>query len=126
MGALERGSARRLEPRRPGSAEDLWAEIQRRKAIADSPLQYVAVQYVWAMVSGKAKLKPLDNPPVWRHSPDRRRTVCAPLRSLNVARRIGWDRSAIAASCGSETSPPRVRSSPVGNPSKSCHATSFA
>lgn len=59
--ALERGSGRQLELRRLGGVDDLWAEIQRRKAAAQSPVEYVALQYLWAMVSGKAKLDPLDN-----------------------------------------------------------------
>ncbi|MFF0343413.1 NmrA family NAD(P)-binding protein [Kribbella sp. NPDC004875] len=59
--ALERGSGRRLEPRQLGSVDDLAGEIRRRKSIASSPTEYVALQYVWAMVSGKAKLAPLDN-----------------------------------------------------------------
>jgi uncharacterized protein YbjT (DUF2867 family) len=59
--ALERGSGRRLKVRHQGGAEDLRAQIQRRKATAQSPVEYVALQYVWAMVTGKAKLDPLDN-----------------------------------------------------------------
>ncbi len=59
--ALESGAGRRLEIQPLGSADDLWAEIQRRKAAAQSPVEYVALQYVWAMISGKAKLDPLDN-----------------------------------------------------------------
>lgn len=59
--ALQRGAGRNLTPRRLGSVADLWTEIQRRKATAHDPAEYVALQYVWAMVSGKAKLDPLDN-----------------------------------------------------------------
>lgn len=59
--ALERGSGRRLELRRLGGTEELAAEIGRRKAEASGPTDYVALQYVWAMVTGKAKLEPLDN-----------------------------------------------------------------
>jgi uncharacterized protein YbjT (DUF2867 family) len=59
--ALQRGAGRALTPRRLGSVADLWTEIQRRKATARDPAEYVALQYVWAMVSGKAKLDPLDN-----------------------------------------------------------------
>lgn len=59
--ALERGSGRRLQLRELGSVDDLAAEILRRTAIASDPTEYVALQYVWAMVSGKAKLDPLDN-----------------------------------------------------------------
>ncbi|WP_037353694.1 NmrA family NAD(P)-binding protein [Amycolatopsis orientalis] len=59
--ALERGSGRSLALRRLGSTEDLAAEIERRKSVAAAPADYVALQYVWAMVTGKAKLEPLDN-----------------------------------------------------------------
>jgi hypothetical protein len=59
--ALERGSGRSLQIRRLGSVDDLRAEIERRKAASSSPSEYVALQYVWAMVTGKAKLDPLDN-----------------------------------------------------------------
>jgi hypothetical protein len=41
--------------------EDLAAEIKHRQATAAGPAEYVALQYTWAMVSGKAKLDPLDN-----------------------------------------------------------------
>jgi hypothetical protein len=40
---------------------DLWTEIQRREATAHDPAEYVTLQFVWAMVSGKAKLDPLGN-----------------------------------------------------------------
>ncbi|ATY10762.1 NmrA family protein [Amycolatopsis sp. AA4] len=59
--ALERGSGRNLALKRLGSTEDLAAEIKRRKSAASGPTDYVALQYVWAMVTGKAKLWPLDN-----------------------------------------------------------------
>ncbi|NUP48003.1 MAG: NmrA family NAD(P)-binding protein [Catenulispora sp.] len=59
--ALERGSGRTLQLRQLGSVADLAAEIERRKAEASNVTDYVALQYVWAMVSGKAKLDPLDN-----------------------------------------------------------------
>ncbi|WUH98959.1 hypothetical protein OHR68_36515 [Spirillospora sp. NBC_00431] len=59
--ALERGTGRRLRLRRRGGVDDLATEIKRRQATATSPADYVALQYVWAMVTGKAKLDPLDN-----------------------------------------------------------------
>jgi nucleoside-diphosphate-sugar epimerase len=59
--ALEQGSGRRLQRRLLGGVKDLAAEIKRRQATAASPVEYVALQYTWAMVSGKAKLDPLDN-----------------------------------------------------------------
>ncbi|MBO2447907.1 NmrA family NAD(P)-binding protein [Actinomadura barringtoniae] len=59
--AMQRGSGRSLELRRKGDVDDLHAEIQRRKAAGNPVTGYVALQYVWAMVSGKAKLDSLDN-----------------------------------------------------------------
>ncbi|MEV0823762.1 NmrA family NAD(P)-binding protein [Nonomuraea rubra] len=59
--ALERGTGRRLRLHRHGSVDDLAAEIERRRATASHPAQYVALQYTWGMVSGKGKLDPLDN-----------------------------------------------------------------
>lgn len=57
----ERGTGRSLVEQPLGSVEDLAQEIERRKATADDPYEYVAVQYQWAMVTGKGKLEPLDN-----------------------------------------------------------------
>lgn len=59
--AMERGSGRRLEARHLGSTDDLRAEIAHRKATATDPMEYVLLQYTWAMASGKGKLDPLDN-----------------------------------------------------------------
>lgn len=59
--ALERGTGRRLRFQRRGGVDDLAAEIKRRQTTATSPTDYVALQYTWAMVTGKAKLDPLDN-----------------------------------------------------------------
>lgn len=59
--ALERGTGRRLRSWQRGTVEDLAAEIKHRRATAADPAEYVALQYTWAMVSGKAKLDPLDN-----------------------------------------------------------------
>ncbi|WP_020421529.1 NmrA family NAD(P)-binding protein [Amycolatopsis sp. ATCC 39116] len=59
--ALQRGSGRRLELRVRGDVDELEAEIRRRRAVATGPADFVALQYVWAMVTGKAKLDPLDN-----------------------------------------------------------------
>ncbi|MDP4511486.1 NmrA family NAD(P)-binding protein [Nonomuraea turcica] len=59
--AMERGSRRRLEPRQLGGTDDLSAEIERRKAVATDPFEYLLLQYTWAMVTGKGKLDPLDN-----------------------------------------------------------------
>ncbi|MFC4907054.1 NmrA family NAD(P)-binding protein [Actinomadura gamaensis] len=59
--AVERGSGRRLELRNLGTADELRAEIERRAALTDDPFDYVALQYQWCMVSGKAKFDTLDN-----------------------------------------------------------------
>lgn len=59
--AMERGSGRLLEARQLGSTEDLSAEIERRKAVATDPFEYIPLQYTRAMVTGKGKLNPLDN-----------------------------------------------------------------
>ncbi len=59
--AMERGSGRRLEARCLGSTDDLSAEIERLKAVATDPFEYILLQYTLAMVTGKGKLDPLDN-----------------------------------------------------------------
>ncbi|UQS24907.1 NmrA family NAD(P)-binding protein [Amycolatopsis thermalba] len=59
--ALQRGSGRTLELRHLGSADDLRAEIARRAAATENPFEYVALQYQWCMVTGKAKFDHLDN-----------------------------------------------------------------
>ncbi|WP_116100797.1 NmrA family NAD(P)-binding protein [Amycolatopsis thermalba] len=59
--ALQRGSGRTLELRHLGSADDLRAEITRRAAATENPFEYVALQYQWCMVTGKAKFDNLDN-----------------------------------------------------------------
>ncbi|MCF6471762.1 NmrA family protein [Nonomuraea sp. MG754425] len=59
--ALEHGTGRRLHLKQRGDVEDLAAEIDRRRVGATHPGEYVALQYTWGMVSGKARLDPLDN-----------------------------------------------------------------
>ncbi len=59
--AMERGSGRRIEARQLGGVDDLRAEIERLKVTAADPMEYIMLQYNWAMVSGKGKLRPLDN-----------------------------------------------------------------
>ncbi|SDM04930.1 NmrA family NAD(P)-binding protein [Nonomuraea jiangxiensis] len=59
--AVERGSGRRLQLRTLGTADDLRAEIERRAARSQNPFDYVALQYQWCMVTGKAKFDALDN-----------------------------------------------------------------
>lgn len=59
--AVQRGSGRTLRLRHLGTADDLRAEITRQAALTDNPFDYVALQYQWCMVSGKAKFDSLDN-----------------------------------------------------------------
>lgn len=59
--AYNAGMGRDLRPQSLGTLEDLEAEIEERKAGADSPMEYVMHQYHWAMVTGKGKLDPLEN-----------------------------------------------------------------
>ncbi|MEV5328932.1 NmrA family NAD(P)-binding protein [Nonomuraea sp. NPDC052634] len=59
--AMERGSGRRLRPRRLGGVDELEAEIARLKTAGADPFAWLLLQYTWAMVSGKGKLDPLDN-----------------------------------------------------------------
>ncbi|AQZ68560.1 Isoflavone reductase homolog P3 [[Actinomadura] parvosata subsp. kistnae] len=59
--AVQRGSGRTLELRHLGTSDDLRAEIARQAAVAQNPFDYVALQYQWCMVSGKAKFDRLDN-----------------------------------------------------------------
>jgi uncharacterized protein YbjT (DUF2867 family) len=44
-----------------GSVEELQAWITQTKQIATSHFEYLAQQYLYTLVSGKAKLEPLDN-----------------------------------------------------------------
>ncbi|MGI5488483.1 NmrA family NAD(P)-binding protein [Microtetraspora malaysiensis] len=59
--AVQRGSGRRLELRNLGTADELRAEIERQAELTQNPFDYVALQYQWCMVSGKAKFDTLDN-----------------------------------------------------------------
>lgn len=59
--AVEAGSGRKLEFRTLGTADELRAEIGRRAAATQDPLEYVGLQYQWCMVTGKAKFDTLDN-----------------------------------------------------------------
>ncbi|RFU39933.1 NAD-dependent epimerase/dehydratase family protein [Actinomadura logoneensis] len=58
---VQRGSGRTLRLRHLGSADDLRAEIARQASLTSNPFDYVALQYQWCMVSGKAKFDTLDN-----------------------------------------------------------------
>lgn len=59
--AVVSATGRELEIRELGTVEELRAEIERRKAVANTPFDYVGLQYQWAMVSGKGKLRDLRN-----------------------------------------------------------------
>ncbi|MEW9553298.1 NmrA family NAD(P)-binding protein [Nonomuraea sp. NPDC050783] len=59
--AVQRGSGRTLRLLHLGTADDLRAEIARRAALTSNPFDYVALQYQWCMVSGKATFDSLDN-----------------------------------------------------------------
>lgn len=59
--AVQRGSGRTLRLHHLGTADDLRAEITRQAALTQNPFDYVALQYQWCMVSGKAKFDTLDN-----------------------------------------------------------------
>jgi uncharacterized protein YbjT (DUF2867 family) len=59
--ALEEGSGRKLEARSLGSVADLRAAIDRCKQTASNPWDWISLQYVWCIVSGKGKLDPIDN-----------------------------------------------------------------
>ncbi|MEV4374717.1 NmrA family NAD(P)-binding protein [Nonomuraea sp. NPDC049637] len=59
--AVQRGSGRTLRLSHLGTADDLRAEITRQAALTQNPFDYVALQYQWCMVTGKAKFDSLDN-----------------------------------------------------------------
>lgn len=44
-----------------GSVEDLTEQIELKKTTAENPMEWIALQYHHNMVSGRAKLDPLDN-----------------------------------------------------------------
>jgi len=50
-----------LERRSLGSVDDLREWIETTKLTAKSPFEYAFVQYIWAQLSGKGKLKNLAN-----------------------------------------------------------------
>lgn len=61
LATYEEVTGKQLEARSLGSVDDLKAWITQTKQTAASPMDYVFQQYQWSMVSGKAKLDPLDN-----------------------------------------------------------------
>jgi uncharacterized protein YbjT (DUF2867 family) len=54
-------TGQQLEVRELGTTDELRAEIERRKESAEDPFEYIPLQYQWAMTTGKAKLRDLDN-----------------------------------------------------------------
>ncbi len=59
--ALETASGRSLETRSLGSVEELRLLIDEKKRTATNPWDWISLQYTWCMVSGKGKLRDLDN-----------------------------------------------------------------
>ncbi|RLV08804.1 NmrA family protein [Streptomyces griseocarneus] len=59
--AVEAATGRSFEFRTLGTADELRAEIERLAKESDNPFDYVALQYQWGMVTGKAKFDSLDN-----------------------------------------------------------------
>ncbi|SIS04650.1 NmrA family NAD(P)-binding protein [Williamsia sterculiae] len=58
---IEKATGRTLRVHEHGSIAALEAEIDRRKSTATGPGDFVALQYQWAMITGKAKLRDLNN-----------------------------------------------------------------
>jgi len=58
---IERATGRTLELHQLGTIADLEVEIEKRKATARNPYEYVSLQYQWAMVTGKGKPHNLSN-----------------------------------------------------------------
>jgi len=58
---LQRATGRVLTLTTLGTVDELRAEITRQASLTQNPFDYVALQYQWCMVSGKAKFSALDN-----------------------------------------------------------------
>ena len=59
--ALETASGRSLEARSLGTVEELHLLIEEKKRTATNPWDWISLQYTWCMISGKGKLRNLDN-----------------------------------------------------------------
>jgi uncharacterized protein YbjT (DUF2867 family) len=59
--SLEKASGRSLEARSLGTVEELHLLIDEKKRTATNPWEWISLQYTWCMVSGKGKLRTLDN-----------------------------------------------------------------
>ena len=58
---LEKASGRSLETRSMGTVEELRLLIAEKKRTATNPWEWISLQYTWCGVSGKGKLRNLDN-----------------------------------------------------------------
>ena len=59
--AYENATGTKLQEKCLGSVEELKNWIENKKQTADSPLEYIAQQYEYAMVSSKGKLDQIQN-----------------------------------------------------------------
>lgn len=59
--SLEKALGRSLESRSLGTVEELRLLINEKKRTATNPWEWISLQYTWCMVSGKGKLRKLDN-----------------------------------------------------------------
>jgi nucleoside-diphosphate-sugar epimerase len=59
--AASRGMSEEFVPENKGSIEDLEKSIEEKKRTASHPFEWIAWQYHHNMVTGRAKLDPLDN-----------------------------------------------------------------
>lgn len=57
----EQTTGKALTKKRLGSIEDLKSWIEQKKQKADSPMEYLPQQYLYAMVSGKGKFNNIQN-----------------------------------------------------------------
>ncbi len=60
-GAMTRAFDQAITPEPQGTVDQLAALIETKKETAENPLEWIALQYHHNMVSGRAKLDPLDN-----------------------------------------------------------------
>lgn len=61
LAAYEAVTGKKLEEKQLGSTDDLQAVIATAQETAKTPMDYVFLQYHWAMVTGKGKLDELHN-----------------------------------------------------------------
>jgi len=79
-------TGRPLELQRMGSVDDLRQTIEKTKAAARSPLEYVFAQYAWAQLSQKGKLRTLMNEEYPQIRPLRLRDVMAQAATPSAGR----------------------------------------